>query len=513
VGFVRSLIWQMIPLMLAGAVIAACADVRLANAVQNQDKAAIRTLLAQHVDVDAAQVDGTSPLLWAAHNDDTDAAQLLLRAGANPRTPNRYGVFPLAEAATNGNAALIEMLVKAGADPNAALTEGDTPIMIASRLGSVAAARALLDLGAQPNAKEGWHGETALMWAAAENHPDVVRLLIERGADPNAQATPLVWPEMKTAPAQVMSKYPSGGLTALMQAAREDAIEAAQALLKGGANPNQQDPLKLTALIIATANAHFDLANLLLENGADPSDGSLMEAVDVRHSTFIRPAHRPDKMTAMDLINSLLAHGAKPDSAMPSLLPEKKALGGSPTVPVDAPAFYRASKSADLTVMQLLLEKGADAKRALKDGSTALTATAGVADAGPTSFGGEIPPKPAELIEAMKLCLDHGADINAVDEKGMTALHQAAGKGTDAIVQFLADRGAKLDLKDKKDRTALDVANGVPGAPGPMGPMPSIVHPSTVALLRKLMGLPEEPAKTTAEARPVTESSAGPKAP
>jgi ankyrin repeat protein len=473
--------------------VAAGADTRLADAAQNGDTATVRTLLQQHVDVNAPQIDGATALLWAAHNDDVAAAEMLIRAGANANAANRYGISPIAEAATNGSAAMTELLLKAGADANTTLPEGDTVLMLASRTGNVAVVQALLDHKAEVNAKEGWHGETALMWAAGENHADVVSLLIAHGADPNAQATHLEYPDMKKGPAQVMSSYPSGGLTVLMEAARQDAIEAAKALLKGGVDPNRKDPDGHSALTIAIANAHFDLADLLIENGADPSDGSLVEAVDVRNSDILRAANnRVDQKNVMDIIQALLAHGAKPDSTMPSSMPNKKAFGGGPSVPSDSTAFYRAAKSADLTVMRLLIDKGADAKHALKDGATPLMASAGLGGRGPAGGGEDSGPTEAEMIDAIKLCLDHGADINAVDGTGMTALHGAAQKGKDQVVQFLADHGAKLDLRDKRGRTALDVANGVTGGVAFARPT---VHESTVALLRKLMGpLADEPA-------------------
>ncbi|HTB17314.1 MAG TPA: ankyrin repeat domain-containing protein [Bryobacteraceae bacterium] len=481
--------WGLGLLISIAALTAAAPDARLADASQNQDIATLRALLAQHLDVNVPEPDGMTALLWAAHNDDLDTAKLLIQAGANVKAVNRYGVSALTEAATLGDARLIELLLQAGADANTSLPEGDTALMLASRTGSVPAMKVLLDHGAKVDAKDNWHGETALIWAAGENHPAAIRLLIEHGADMNAQTTHLIWPEMKKDPAQVMSKYPAGGLTPLMEAARQNSYEAAEALLQAGANPNLRDPNKLSAMLIAVTNIHWDLANLLLEHGADANDGSLEEAVEVRNSEILRPGNRrPDSIGALDMINALLAHGAKPDSILPGAIPDKKALGGGSPVAVDATPLFRAAKAADLVVMRLLLDKGADAAHVLKDGSTPLMAATGIAPKIFMADEEKREPTDDERLQAVQLCLDHGADVNAVesaDAGGSTALHIAAGKGSDRIVQLLLEHGAKTDIKDKQGRTALDVANGVTHGPA-MGPPPA-VHETTVALIRKYM--------------------------
>ncbi len=481
--------------IVVGAYAASGPDIRLADAAQNQDITAVRALLAQHADVNAPQVDGMTALIWAAHNDDPDAAKLLIQAGADVKAVNRYGVSAITEAATNGDAAMIELLLKAGADANTSLPQGDTALMFAARTGSVPAVKVLLDHGAKVDAKESWHEETALVWAVGENHPEVIRLLIEHGADMNAYTKHVVWPEMKKDAAQVMSKYPAGGLTPLMEAARQNSYQAAEALVQAGANPNLRDPNKLSAMVIAITNIHWDLANLLLEHGADPNDGSLEEAVEVRNAEILRPGKsRPDSIDAMGMINALLAHGAKPDSTLPGPIPDKKALGGGSPVAADATPLFRAAKSADLVVMRLLLDKGADAAHVLKDGSTPLMAAAGL---GPKIFMADEDkkePTDDDRFQAVELCLEHGADVNAVETVeagGSTALHIAAGKGADRIVQALLEHGAKTDIKDKMGRTALDVASGVTHGPA-YGP-PPVPHETTMALIRKYMKpAPEE---------------------
>jgi ankyrin repeat protein len=351
------------------------------------------------------------------------------------------------------------------------------------------------------NAKEGWHGETALMSAAGENHPDVIKLLVEYGADVNAKGSTLDYPLIVKQ--DVMSLPPVGGLTPLMEAARENSYEAAQALLQAGADPNIQNPEKMTALLIAITNLHWDAARLLIDNGANPSDGSLAQVEEMRNLKEIlsRPASKgPHNLTSMDVLKALLDKGAKPDSVIPGEVPTRD---GGPGRGGDVPAFSRAAKTADVEVMRMLLDHGADAKIAAKDGSTALIAGVGAGKAAGGPRLGMKAATDAERIAAMQLILDHGADINAADGTGQTALHAAASKGSDEIVQFLADHGAKLDLKDKRDRTALDVANASAGAGPPVPvvgiPVVPVGHETTVALLRKLMGLPPEEKKISAK--------------
>jgi ankyrin repeat protein len=496
---------------LATSLSAAPVDLRLAEAAQRDDLAAARTLVKQKADLNAQQSDGMSALIWAAHNDNVELADLLLKAGANIKTVNRYGVAALTEAAQNGSAAMLELLLKAGADPNTKLPEGDTALMLASRAGNAAAVKVLLDHKAAVDVKEDWHGETALMWAAGENHADVVKLLIKAGADPNAKATHLVYPTMVNAPAGVYSKYPTGGLTALIQAARENAFEAALALLENGADPNIGDARDLSPLQTAVGNAHWDMAQLLLDHGADPNDGSLFQAVDVRNSAgFVRAAsNRPDKLSAMDLINVFVQKGVKIDSPLKVLFPAQKALGGAATAPPDASPLYRAAKAADTELITYFVSKGANPNIVLKDGSTPLMAAAGLGTRAGTGFGPKVATE-EEMLKAVQFFLDHGAEVNAQESTGQTALHVAAARGVDQVVQLLADHGAKLDILDKRERTALDIANASngKGAPPSLGGNAGRLekHPTTAALLRKLMGLPAEEQTT---AKPAETSGAG----
>ncbi len=499
--------WSVVLLGLA-AVSPAFGETRLADSAQNRDAAAVRDLLKQHADVNGVQADGMTALLWAAHNDDVELAKLLLKAGASAKAVNRYGVSAISEAATVGDGVLVELLLNAGADANFTLPEGDTALLLASRAGSAQAVNALLEHGAQVNAKESWHGETALSVAAGENHPDVVKVLIQHGADLNAQGRKLDYPLIVKQ--DVMSLPPVGGLTPLMEAARNNAFESAEVLLKAGADPNLKTPEKMTALLVAITNAHWDVAKLIIDSGADVNDGSIAQAEEARNSknTLSRPASLgPHNVTSMEVVADLLSHHVKADSVPLGDVPTRS---GGPGRGGDVPALARAAKTGDIEVMKMLLDAGADAKFVAKDGSCAFIAAVGNANGRGGGFGiGSKEASQADRIKALQMLLDHGADVNFADRLGMTALHTAAGAGANEIVQFLADHGAKLDLKDKKERTALDVANGVPGPAPPAGGIARDpeVHKDTVALLRKLMGLPAGDDKLVADKKPVADEA------
>ena len=220
------ILWAM--LAVSAVSVFAAPDLRVLEAAKNQDSAALRSLVKQKLDVNAADVDGMTALIWAAHNNDLDAVKALLAAGANAKAANRYEVTALSEAANSGNGAMIEALVKAGADVNAPFGEGETPLMTASRTGSVAGVKALLAAGAKVNATDSYRGQTALMWAVAENHAEVAKLLVDAKADVNVRSTLFDFAFRKVAAGGTQAVYSRGGLTALMLAARQGSIEMRQ---------------------------------------------------------------------------------------------------------------------------------------------------------------------------------------------------------------------------------------------------------------------------------------------
>ena len=461
---------------------AQAADQRLVDAAKNQDVVGVRSLLKQHANINAPDVDGTTALIYAAHQNNLDLVRLLLDAGADAKAANRYRVTALSEACNVGNGEMIQALLKAGADPNAAIGEGETPLMTASRTGTVEGVKALLAAGADVNAKEGYRGETALMWAVAENHADVARLLIAAGAELNARSTFYDFNFRKVASGGTQAILFRGGLTPLLFASRQGAVESAQVLLDAGADVNLPEPeYKFTPLLEAIYNDHYDLAAVLVERKAK-LDGALYLTVEMRNLDYF--GNRPrkpvtDKLDELTFARFLLDHGADPNAPLKTKLPGRMAQGAI-AVPAGATPFYRAARSADLEVMRLLVEHGADSNRPSDDHTTPLLAAA--TGQGARFAGGQERPEP-EFVEAIRLCLDKGGDVNAANDRGDTPMHMAAQRGADQIVQFLADHGARLDVKNKSGRTPLDMATGIGGVANTGGS----THPSTAELIRKLM--------------------------
>jgi ankyrin repeat protein len=463
---------------------AANGDHGLLDAVRRGDTASVAVMLKQAADVNQLEPDGTTALHWAAHRNDLKTAELLIRSGAKATAVNLYGVTAISEAAAQGNAAMLETLLNAGADANTASPEGETVLMTAARAGNPDAVRVLVRHGAVIDAREGWKGQTALMWAAAGNHPEVVKILIDHKADINARSN--VWPEEVKRPSNgnLVSKRPKGGLTPLLYAAREGSLESARVLANAGANLNLTEPDGITPLIMAIINAHYDLAGFLLESGANPNVAdkwgrtALYAAIDMNslQPSATRPAPKTfDTLIGLDVARLALKRGASPNPQLLEALPGRSLSDDSdPVLRGGTTPFLRAAKTGDIGGMKLLLEHGADPNITTRDHTTALMSAAGLG----WKYGDSSIPE-SDALQSVKLCLELGINVNAVNEKNQTALHGAADRGADRIVQYLAENGAKLDVKDQKGLTPLAMVAGSDsyGHPG---------YPSTEALLRKL---------------------------
>ncbi len=442
---------------------AAAADSPLIAAIKNQDHDAARALLKQPARASQVEIDGTTPLHYAAEAGDLQLVQMLLKAGAKP-VANRYGTTPLELAAERGDAAVIDALLQAGADAKGANREGETYLMTAARSGSLESMRLLLTRGADPNAQEGWYGETALMWAASQNHADAVKLLIEAGAKTDTAGKKMTFARKVSG----QTTLPVGSMTALMYAARVGALEATKALIAGGAPLDTQDPDGTTAMVLAIINAHYDVAAALLEAGANPNVadsagmGALYAVIDMHTLQYMhgRPhAKASGQLKDIDLIKLLLAN-KKTDIEQKLKTPLLRRHNSTSTQSLGdgTTPLLRAAATGDVEVMRLLLAKGANPKALQKNGTTILMLASGFgrrgdhnADAQEFEAG-----TPAELLAAVKLCIEElHIDPNAVNDQGDAALHVAH---SGEIARYLVEHGARVDTKNKRGQTPLAIA-------------------------------------------------------
>ena len=471
---VRKLIGSMLLAMLLPALAgpgAAAQDARLLDAARAADSAGVIALLDQGAPADTRQADGATALHWAAHWDDAAMAEALVRAGADVDAANDFGATPLWLACLNGSEAMVAALLAAGADANAALPSGETVLMTASRTGSAEAVRLLVAHGADLNAREHTRGQTALMWAVAQRHPDVVAALIALGADVHARSAPQPRRiHTRTAgfnPTGVIDTV-LGGNTPLLFAARQGDLDAARHLVAAGADVNDTASTGTSALVVAAHSGHTALALFLLEKGADP------HPAEAGYSALHAATLRGDATLAA----ALLARGADPNA------PVVRGSQGRRNSPdyvlqhdvVGATAFWLAGHFAEPGVMRALADGGADPRFVMEDGTTPLMAA--VAARRRREPG--LAPNPADderlVLEAARVALDAGGDVNAADSAGNTALHTAARRRLDTVVQLLANSGADLRALNDSGQSPLDVAGRRSGDDN-----------STVELLRRLI--------------------------
>jgi ankyrin len=482
--------------MLSAVLIVALASASLVDAVKSGDRAAAVTLITQKADVNAAEVDGTTPLHWAVHNGDLDLVQRLIRAGATVNVKNDYGSTPMAEAAILGRADLLDTLLKAGADVESANADGQTALMVVARTSRVDAARLLIARGAKVNASEQWRGQTALMWAVAQKQPAMVAELVKAGADVNARSMVNNWERQVTAEPRAIYR-PAGGLTPLLYAAREGCVECARTLVDAGADLNLPDPEHISPLLMAVINGQWDTAQFLIKKGANPNQwdlwgrAPLYAAVDLN---TVPRGGRPDwpsldETTPLQVIELLLAAGANPNAQL-KLAPPFRNIGNDRgldgMLTTGATPLLRAAKALDAPAIAALLAKGADITLANSRGMTPLMAAAGLGSVDADTRGFYLSEDTQQRsIESLKLLIKAGGDINAKDSRGLTALHEASRWGWNDVVQFLVANGADLNARDNRGNTPIDSALGKAGG-NSRGGARIDVHEDTAALLKKL---------------------------
>jgi ankyrin repeat protein len=479
------------------------APVALVDAVQQGD---LRTAgpLRRGADVDAPSADVTTPLYAAVLNDDVVMATRLLDAGADVTRPTRLGVTPLMAASVNGDAALIQRLVDAGANPNTATSKGETVLMMAARTGKTDAIDVLLRHGARVNDKETWLGQTGLMWAASEGHVATVETLIQAGADVHVRSR--------------------GGNTAFLYAVRAGHVDVLSALLAAGEDINVcgvvtgemaanrsngeigQDGS--SALAVAVLNARFDVALWLLDHGADPNVADPRGSVLHTIAWLRRPGHhrRRDEgafnplptgeVDSLDLAKALLRRGADPNRRVNweeskvsvTRAPSNLYTGRNYLTLNGATPYFLAAKHQDVDYMHLLIANGASASIPTIQGVTPFAAAAGVGFWPGESPGVNTGVTEKEALEALTLAWEvNEGDINqatyaeelpeppdgiyhlnhpndyAPDRRWAksTALHGAVlRESPNALIQFLVDKGARLDATTTLGWTPFSLAAG-----------------------------------------------------
>jgi uncharacterized protein len=504
-------------LMLAGSsAVASAAETPLIGAIKQGDTARVRALLQQHADVNAKDLDGTTPLHWAVQRDQSELVGLLLKGGASATAMNRYGISPLLAACEIANMEVIDKLVRAGADANSATPAGETALMIAARTGKVAAVKRLVAAGADVNAKETVRGQTALMWAAAENNLEATTMLLEAGANAStrtpagftalhfavragnirvvkelvahgASVNDAIQPTAAPRPAAAMrptaaTPQAPGGATAggalpppsgaeaprppapygERPAAANNGVTQLLQVFNTGSRGGRGGIGGTSPLVLAVTNAHFELASTLLDLGADPNaNGQGWTALHqlawtrrppIQHG--LPPAVPSGNMTSLELAEKLLQYGADPDVRM-----TREPADGARNIlnRIGSTAFLQAAKLADLPFMKLLLDYGADPSIPTVEGATPLMAAAGVG----IWQVGENAGTNDEAFEAVKVCYEAGNKVDTIDTNGDTALHGAAHRGSNEMVSFLVEKGAKLDVVNVIGWSPLTIAHGV----------------------------------------------------
>jgi ankyrin repeat protein len=475
----------------------------LIDAVKHGDTAAVRSLLAKKADVNTADSTGSTALHWAAQENQPAIAALLIDAGAKVNAVTRYNMTPLALACENGSAAIVDRLLKAGVDPNSVSGEGQTALMTAALNGNVETIKLLLTHEAKVNTVEPFRGQTALMWAAGEGNSAATEMLIEFGGTVKAKS--------------------KSGFTPFLFAVRNHRMAAAKVLLEHGANVGDTAPDGTTALNMAVVNGYYDLASMLLDYKADPNapdpNGSPLHSIGWMRKPGtpweaaalgedpLGPPRQSGEVTSLELAQKLLEHGADPNPRITwKEMHMTIGLGTTrnpPNIPlgrhylsfVGATPFYVAARNGDAPYMRLLVKYGADPSIPTEVGVTPLMAAAGL-----DYYEGETPGpfngvSEAERLEAVKLCLELGNDLEARTHlgdypmigsteytlldypenmkdlldlgvgdprwDGMTALFGAVISNQPAIVQYLVDKGAKLDVRNRLGWTPLMITRGV----------------------------------------------------
>jgi ankyrin repeat protein len=490
----------------------------------NDDLETTKMLIAAGANVKVTTREGAiTPLFMAATNGNAAIIEALLKAGAGANSVKANGTTALMLAASSGNPDAVKILLDRGANVDAKESvHGQTALMFASALNRDAAIRVLLAHKADPNiatsvrkmervrfdqdgnvvedrpgrggaaakSPEVLDAEAAAAAAKVANETAKAELdvfsralnlksVVYLTAKPRARAG-----DVAARPPRKVGADFMGGMTALLYAAREGHMESVKALVEGKADVNLiSGGDKFSPMVTAIANGHLTIAKYLLDHGADPNLitgtglSALYATIDVQWAPkawFPQPSTDQEKVGYLELMKSLLDHGANVNAPVGEKLWFRSFTNDYTWVdPAGATPFWRAAQSSDIVAMRLLIEYKADPKLPIKSGDTPLMAAAGIGWAANWSVNAPYP-----LIDAVKYCVELGNDVNAVDNRGYAALHGAAYLGDNEMINYLVQKGAKVDAKSKAGDSAADMANGPTRFGQP--------HPESVALLEKL---------------------------
>src|SRR6266516_457169 len=309
--------------------------------------------------------------------------------------------------------------------------------MAVARSGNLDAARRLVDAGADVNAKEHWGGQSALMWAAAQGQAEMVKFLASSGADVNARGVIRQW-ERKVITEPRPKDMNKGGFTPLLYAAREGCVECAKHLIAAGADPDLEDPDRVTPLNMALLNLHFEFAAYMIKAGADVDKWDLfgrsplymaadVNTLPVKGNGAMAVIPSEDSLTSLDVARLLLEAGASPNLQLKRRPPYRDVpqdRGGDAILAQGATPLLRAARAGDAPVVELLLKHKAIVDLPSKEGVTPLMAAAGVEYGTRVTRGRNRTNE--GVLATMQLLIDAGADINA---RMVTEPRAAAGAG------------------------------------------------------------------------------------
>jgi ankyrin repeat protein len=417
-------------------------------------------------------------------------------------------------AAHSGSTDAVRILVENGADPNVTETaNGQTALMFAAAADRIDVVKLLIARGADLHVTSRVQDFASLTMTNDADQNGVPRPQAPRGPGPDVPGItrPFNYNEL-------IGKH--GGLAALHFAARQGAIATTEALIKAGANVNQRGAGdRTTPVLVAAINGHFDLVSFLLDSGADPNLASiggvtpLYAVVNVQwqpRSFYPQPrAYLQQKTGYLDLMKKLLDKGADPNARTNrNTWFTQYNFDLLRTDDSGATPFWRAAYASDIAAMKLLLQHGGDpniptmrvAQRGNFQGGTRGGSDRDPLNRQPVPTGGPGTPPlvatagagysegfagnahrfaPTGMLAAVKFLIEEvGVDVNAEDEDGSTAVHNAASRGDNEMILYLVSKGADVTKVNRRGQTTVDMANGPVQRTQP--------YPETIKLLMSL---------------------------